>query len=228
MPSTGLLADIAGQLHLAVDREGSHPSRAFLTAFATSQVMEPDPHVASVLRLGVRGLGVATGITQSLGLHLWLLIDRDGELRMRRYARQRLADNARPNNWGDFRPGEGVVGAAWQANRAVELDLLKHPYGTTSTAADWRKLPRTERLGMSWTDMQRTKTDFGAVIATPITDNAPTVVGVVSANAGRSERRATELLSPRARNWLEEVASVAWDAIPPGLREQIESLPRIP
>jgi hypothetical protein len=218
------MRDIVEHIAEAIDREGIHPTRQFLSSFASAQMIESDPHVAHGLRLGVRGLAAVTGLEAGLGLHLWLLVSTDEGLRMRRYARSRSSDDARPNNWGDFKSGQGVVGTAWSENGPVFFEPSNPDLAGVETAKQWDAVPREHRFGMSWSVFRRTKRDFGCVVAVPVTNNSARVVGVVSANVGVGVPNANVLADFKARRWLEEVAATLWLDVPADIREEIEVL----
>jgi hypothetical protein len=208
------LETLIARIEQAIEREGLHPSRQFAAAFANSQLINTDPEVTRVLRLGVRGLSAITGITHSLGIHIWLLADLPAGIRMRRYGRQRLNDDPSPNDWGDFEIGKGIPGYIWRTGGTVMKDLTSGPYQGIDSASEWQKLSLEARFGSTWPMFTKARKMFSGLAGVPLTNGSAKVVGVLTANCGRSVIDPTPFVSDGARNWLEEIAAVAWDVLP--------------
>jgi hypothetical protein len=222
------MSQVLAKIKVAIEREGLHPARRFAESFSNAQTLDTDEATSRVLKLGVRGLSRVSGIEHSLGLHLWLLVGTPSGPRMRRYGRTRLGDDARPNNWGDFERGRGVVGSVWRTGSSVEMVFTKPPFASVTDAAEWRQISVDARLGTPWSMFVKAKRDFAALVGVPLMDSSACVVGALSANAGRSVSRPERLVSDKSRNWLEDVAGAAWEALPAELRASASLLGSIP
>ena len=214
-------------LRIAIEREGIHPSRRYAVAFSSSQMVDADAEIVRLMRMGIRGLSRVTGIRESLGLHLWLLVETPKGPKMRRYARHRLSDDARPNNWGDFAYGKGLVGNVWRTNRPIFWSPSDPQYGAVSDPASWMSLTRDSRIGMTWKQFSMSRSDFEVIGGVPLTGNSARPVGALTCNVGRGTPNAKALSTPKARDWMEEVAAILWDALSPDFRQRLELLAQL-
>ena len=101
---------------------------------------------------------------------------------LHRVGRERIRNTPPPSNvvWTK---GKGVIGRCWATatDQGVNLAALFGP-DPVLTESDWLARPEADRIGMSFSDYEKTK-NHGAVVATPILDREGEVIGVVSADA---------------------------------------------
>lgn len=84
--------------------------------------------------------------------------------------------------------GKGVVGACWQQQRGVSIDVhALHSEHYACDEATWGTLEPAVTLGLSYADFKRTRGKYGVILATPITRATGGIVGVVSVD-GPCER----------------------------------------
>lgn len=148
--------------------------------------------VEQVLKTALIDIDKATRNTElpwhKIGLHVWEVTQRWRRKicpwkppPFERVARLRIGPTTRSSRvrWVE---GKGVIGQACANNQLVRVDLgyrFAEYAPSSATPDEWEALDAEFRLGMSWSELQRTK-PYGGVLAVPITDLKGNVRGCLS------------------------------------------------
>lgn len=151
-----------------------------------SPLRRREDDVRSVMHSAISAIARSIPGTRSedIGAHVWWF-DSGEDARLTRVLRVRPG-SCPPNNWMPWRRGEGVVGAAWEQNNTVYLDLGDVQIQAVASSDDFSRLPDDLRLGMSYDTIEVTRRDFRAVWATPIHDPDGRFLAVLSLNVDRN------------------------------------------
>ena len=160
-----------------------------------------------VLELTLKDVIETTGISQGLGIHLFVIEDRGMGAALYRLVRRRSSP-ATPTTWPGFRKGEAVVGMCWAQETAVALDLAKTSYAAVAQT-EWEARDVDVRWGMNWETFRKTRQRFKMVGAVPMADQEYTLRGCISLNLGtRSKGSAEELWTDLTVSILERAAEI--------------------
>jgi len=124
---------------------------------------------------------------------------------LRKASRIRIRTHSHSRIW--WTKGKGVIGRCWESGKDEGFDLSKI---NVSSAVEWDRLADKDRLGLNFSEYERTR-HYGAIVVVPIIDPRGKFRGCVSVDAPREMTEAyDQLWNRRVRGYLGDVAELAW------------------
>jgi hypothetical protein len=213
--------DVAGLTYIPFQR--ASPAEEGLTSAGTAirrlanrwkdSLLEKDVKatVERLLRLSIDEVQDRSGIRSEFGLHVFLIDERRDPPELVRVARQRIGPKSPRSQ--TFERGEGVVGAAWATEGPVFADFSAGPF-RNADQKQWGSMSAEERLGMSWEQLEVSRSRYRAVGAVPITSfqQEPGFIGCIAYNLGKRSTVAPEVLESepvvRVFNFIAETMTI--------------------
>lgn len=186
--------------------ERSHRRERELSSAASDILMTEFQFLQAASALDYRELGLHAFVVHRSLRHPW-----HGS--QKRVAKVRLGRVGIDHEL-DWTRGKGVVGLCWaaQTDQVLDYEAWAQKYQGVDRAL-WNTLGPDERLGLTLDELERTRTNFGGIAASPMFDARARYVGAVSADGPLGSFQA--LSAPDVLDRLQATAQVLARVIRP-------------